>query len=258
MSKLALSIKNLNVSYGQTPALKNLCLDVLDKEFLGILGPNGGGKTSLLKSILGLIPKRSGEILVYGQSIKNNKIKIGYVPQLPQIDRAFPISAEEVVLCAMIPARLKPFFSYTPEDIDRAHQNLADLGIETIAKKQISQLSGGEFQKLLISRALAIKPQILLLDEPTASVDPHSKDHLYDLLEKINKHITIVMVSHDLLAVSTNVTRIACINQGIIYHGEPELTENVINEMYGCPVDLIAHGVPHRVLSSHKGGSDHC
>ena len=128
---------------------------------------------------------------------------------------------------------------------------LEKVGITDLANRQISELSGGEFQKMLIARALATNPKLLLLDEPTASVDAASRDQIYGLLAELNKNMTIILVTHDLLAVSSQVTRLACLNGQLVYHGEPELTEKVVNNLYGCPVDLIAHGVPHRVLRDH-------
>lgn len=253
----ALHVENLYVNYGQTPVLTGICLDVLDKEFLGIIGPNGGGKTTLLKSILGLIPVLSGKILIYGDKSEKRNTQIGYVPQFSLVDRNFPICVTDVVLASMLKSGLHPFHRYTQEQKERAKEHLATVGMEKLGHRQISALSGGEFQRLLIARALAVEPRIILLDEPTASVDPKFKEHFYELLEKLNKEMTIVLVSHDLMAISTKVKRIACINKGMVYHGEPILTENIVQEMYGCPVDLIAHGVPHRVLESHEGGCEH-
>ncbi|NLF80275.1 MAG: ABC transporter ATP-binding protein [Clostridia bacterium] len=257
--EIALHIENLYVNYGQTPALSGVCLDVLDKEFLGIIGPNGGGKTTLLKAILGLVPVSSGKILVYGEEAHTRGIRIGYVPQYSFVDRRFPISVTEAVLTAMLKDVLRPGFRYSRQQKELAREYLRQVGLEQLAERQISQLSGGEFQRMFIARALAVKPRVILLDEPTASVDPHFKEDFYELLEKLNQDMTIIMVSHDLLAISAKVKRIACINRGIVYHGKAELSENVIKKMYNCPVDLIAHGVPHRVLGEHdqEGGCRH-
>lgn len=257
--EIALHIENLDVNYGQTPALSGVCLDVLDKEFLGIIGPNGGGKTTLLKAILGLVPISGGKILVYGEEADNRSVRIGYVPQFSFVDRRFPVSVTEAVLTAMLRGGLHPGFRYSRRHKELAREYLRQVGLEQLAERQISQLSGGQFQRMFIARALAVEPRIILLDEPTASADPHFKEDFYELLEKLNQDMTIIMVSHDLLAISAKVKRVACINRGIIYHGEAELSENIIKEMYGCPVDLIAHGVPHRVLGEHdhEGGCRH-
>ena len=258
MTETALHIEKLFVNYGQTKALSCVCLDVLDKEFLGIIGPNGGGKTTLLKAILGLIPISSGDIEIYGKKPGEGAPPIGYVPQFSMVDRRFPISVRDVVLSGMLKGGLHPLFRYSTAQKKRAEEHLATVGLEKLANRQISQLSGGEFQRMLIARALAVEPKLILLDEPTASVDPNFKEHFYELLETLNKDMTIMMVTHDLLAISSKVKRIACINRGVVYHGAPQLTETVVEKMYGCPVELIAHGVPHRVLGAHGEGCDHC
>lgn len=250
----AIQIKNLSVNYRHTRALSDVCLDVPEGDFLGIIGPNGGGKSTLLKAILGLVPAACGNIEVFGGERKQNRTVIGYVPQFSTVDRSFPISALEVVLTAFLKGPMHPFFHYKDEHKKAAMAALERVGMQDLAGRQISELSGGEFQRLLIARALATDPKILLLDEPTASVDPASREHIYKLLTEINKSVTIVMVTHDLMAISSEVTSIACLNQTLVYHGDPQLDENTVNNMYGCPVDLIAHGVPHRVLGNHYHG----
>jgi zinc transport system ATP-binding protein len=252
--KIAIHIENLTVYYGETPAIKNVCMDVNQGEFLGIIGPNGGGKSTLLKAILGLTPIMSGIIQIYGKKLNKNRALVGYVPQFATMDRRFPISSLEVVLTGRIKPGLSPFMKYSNTDKAIAYEQLKRVGIERLANRQISALSGGEFQRLLIARALTINPEILLLDEPTASVDASSRDQIYHLLEDLNKEMTIVLVTHDLLAISSKVRKLACLNGSLVYHGEPELNEHIVNELYGCPVDLIAHGVPHRVLKEHEEG----
>lgn len=252
MKKTALKVENLSVYYGITPALTNVSLEVEEGEFLGIMGPNGGGKSTLLKSILGLLPITTGKIQIYNQSVEKNRSLIGYVPQFATMDRKFPISAIEVVLTGGIKKGLSPFFKFSSKEKEDALKQLERVGIEALADRQIAQLSGGEFQKLLIARALAVNSKLLLLDEPTASVDAKSREQIYGLLEELNKKMTIILVTHDLMAISSKVGRVACLNESLVYHGEPEFNENIINRLYGCPVDLIAHGVPHRVLREHE------
>ncbi|HCT65127.1 MAG TPA: ABC transporter [Lachnospiraceae bacterium] len=247
----AIHIDNLSVYYGETAAITDVCLDVNEGEFLGVIGPNGGGKSTFLKAILGLIPITTGSIQIYNQEARKNLTAIGYVPQFATMDRRFPISAFEVVLTGRLKAGLSPFMKYSKEDKEIAYEQIKRVGIESLANRQISELSGGEFQRLLIARALTVNPKILLLDEPTASVDASSREQIYALLENLNKEMTIVLVTHDLLAISSTVGRLACLNGKLVYHGEPELNEHIVNQLYGCPVDLIAHGVPHRVLKSH-------
>lgn len=255
MKKTAVRIEHLTVYYGNTPAISDICLNVEEGEFLAIMGPNGGGKSTLLKSILGLIPIMNGTIRICDQVPGKNKTMIGYVPQFAVMDKHFPISVLEVVLTGRMSRGLALFSKFSKDDRELAYEKLKIVGLEKLSGRQIGELSGGEFQRLLIARALAVGPKLMLLDEPTASVDAASREHIYAVLEKLNKEMTIILVTHDLLAISSKVRRLACLNGTLVYHGEPELTQHVVNQLYGCPVDLIAHGVPHRVLSEHKEGS---
>jgi zinc transport system ATP-binding protein len=252
MSKPAIEIHNLTVYYGQTPALTNVCLEVTEGDYLGIIGPNGGGKSTLLKAMLGLVPAAEGSVRIYGQSPGHSRALIGYVPQFAAMDKSFPITLFEVVLTGRLRKRLTPFFRFSSQDKDIAHELLARVGLANLANRQIAELSGGEFQKMLLARALALNPKILLLDEPTANVDAVSRDQIFSLLAELNKDMTIILVTHDLLAISSEVHRLACLNGKLVYHGEPEINEHIVNSLYGCPVDLIAHGVPHRVLREHN------
>ena len=254
----AVRIEGLSVHYGQTPALEDVNLTVVDGEYLGIIGPNGGGKSTLLKAILGLVPPTNGSVTIYGKNPKKSKSAIGYVPQFAMLDKKFPITVLEVVLTGRMQPGLTPFMSFSKEDRQIAYQLLERVGVARLAGRQIAELSGGEFQKMLIARALAVNPRLMLLDEPTASVDPSSRQQIYDLLAELNQEMTIILVTHDLMAISAQVRSLACLNGRLVYHGEPELNENVANSLYGCPVDLIAHGVPHRVLKEHDGGGHGC
>lgn len=256
MRDLAVHVDNLSVYYGSNSALSNIHLDVKEGEYLGIIGPNGGGKSTLLKAILGLTSKSSGEIGIFGESLEKSRGLIGYVPQFSGLDKMFPITVREVVLTGCIKKGISPFHKYSKDDKNNADRLLAQVGIYDLKDRQISALSGGEFQRMLIARGLAVNPKLLLLDEPTASVDAKSREQIYSLLAKLNENITIILVTHDLLAVSSQVKSLACLNTSLVYHGEPELNEHIVNALYGCPVDLIAHGVPHRVL--HEHGKDDC
>jgi zinc transport system ATP-binding protein len=256
VSQNAVHIDNLTVYYGKTPALTNVCLDVEDGEYLGIIGPNGGGKSSLLKAVLGLVPASSGVVTVYGERAGRSRPAVGYVPQSAAMDRNFPITVREVVMTGLLKPGFSPFLRFKSSDLSRAREILDQVGIGALADRQIAELSGGELQKMLIARALAVNPRLLLLDEPTASVDAGSRVQIYQLLEELNRNMTIILVTHDLLAVASQVQKLACLNGRLVYHGAPELTENVVNSLYGCPVDLIAHGVPHRVLKEHEEESE--
>lgn len=259
MNNYAIEVENLNVEYKKGVfALKNISFKIKEGEYLGIIGPNGGGKTTLLKAILNLVEYSNGSIKFFGKNLKQVRKLIGYVPQFSDIDKSFPIVAKEVVLMGTLKSGFHPFFSYSQEAKDKALEVMKEVDIEHLADRTLNTLSGGEFQRLLIARALAQDPKILLLDEPTASVDPSSRDNIYSLLGRLNKKgTTILLVSHDTMAISSQVKSLACISESLVFHGEPELNDAIVEKMYGCQVDLLAHGVPHRVLATHKGGKNH-
>lgn len=250
-----IEVSGIDVYYGNVQALKDINLVVRERDFLAIMGPNGGGKSTLLKAILGLVPVDKGEIRIFGGRGRKSRRLIGYVPQFSSVDRNFPISVIEVVLLGALKPGLSFFHKFTKAEKKRAVDLLNKVGLGELKDRSISQLSGGEFQKLLITRALMTEPKLLLLDEPTASVDMSSSQDIYSLLGELNKEITIVMVTHNVMAISSNVKELACLNMGLVYHGDPELSEEVVNGLFGCPVELVAHGVPHRVLKEHQEGN---
>ena len=258
MKNIALKIENLSVDYGKNSVLRDICLQIPEGEVLGIIGPNGGGKTTLLKSVLGIVKPKSGSIQVLGGSASRNAHLIGYVPQHADVDRNFPINVVDTVVSGCIGGGIHPFGRYTKTQRLAAQDAMERVGIADLANKNIGELSGGQFQRMLIARAIVSAPKILFLDEPTASVDPASRESIYALLGELKSDMTIVIVSHDLLAISTLVESIACLNGTLVYHGNPELTNEIMDELYGCPVELIAHGVPHRVLHSHSHGEGCC
>lgn len=248
-------VENLSVRYGANLALSDVSLDIAQGEYLGIIGPNGGGKTTLLKAILGLVPISAGSVSVCGKPAGKVGTLAGYVPQFSAMEKDFPVLVREVVLTGRLTRKNPLFHRYDASDRTAAASALKEVGIADLAGRRINALSGGEFQKMLIARALAVGPKILMLDEPTASVDAKSRAQIFELLERLNrKGMTILLVTHDTLAISSQVHRLACLNRTLVYHGEPELDEKTVDALYGCPVDLIAHGVPHRVLKTHTEG----
>ena len=260
--KQVIDVDRLTVDYGKNRALDSVCLLVNEGEYLGIIGPNGGGKSTLLGAIIGTVRPTSGRISLFGGDAAAGRHRLGYVPQFAAFDRAFPITVGEVVSTAYLGRGLHPF-----RRIGRAERLAADavldsVGLGGFSARLVSELSGGEFQRMLLARALAKNPEVLLLDEPTSGVDPVTREQIYSLLEEKNRAgMTIVLVTHDMLAVASSVKRLACLSRTLVYHGEPELSEDVATAMYGCPVDLVAHGTPHRVLRDHdhsgKGGCCH-
>ena len=253
MTVKAIEITNLSANYDKVTALSNVNLTVEEGDFLGIIGPNGGGKSTLLKVILGLVKPASGSVRVFGHSPTDTDVSIGYVPQFSTFDKNFPINVEEVILMGRLRPESAYFHKYSSEDKQAAESVMQKLDLSQLRKRQIGMLSGGQLQRVLIARALAVKPKIIVLDEPTASVDSTSTLQIYEILKELNKEKTIILASHDMGAISSFVKNIACLNTSLYYHGGPSLSLDVVEKVYGCPVDLIAHGdIPHRVLHEHK------
>jgi zinc transport system ATP-binding protein len=178
---------------------------------------------------------------------------IGYVPQAASSNRQFPISVRQVVLQGRLAGRAAFFHQYQKRDYELVEQALIRLEIHDLAERQIGQLSGGQWQRVLIARALVVQPQILILDEPTSGLDADGSTLVYELLQELNREISIVMATHDTIAIGSCVKDIACLNRTLYYHGEPEISSELAMQVYGCPVELIAHGVPHRVMRQHGG-----
>ena len=242
--------------YQNSPVLEDITLTVHPLDFIGIIGPNGGGKTTLLKVLLGLIEPQQGDVRILGYPVAIGRKALGYVPQVLEFDRAFPIRVEEVVQMGRLGKR-RLLQAYNSHDHKIVTRCLDQVGLLPLRHRPISQLSGGERQRVYIARALASEPQILLLDEPTANVDSQVQQSIYDLLKELNKSITIVMISHDLGAVSTYVKTVGCLNRHLHYHHDKQITPTMIEQTYQCPVDLIAHGVPHRVFPDHCEEHNH-
>jgi len=251
----AIEISNLYVAFDSNLALENINLTVEKGDFLGIIGPNGGGKSTLLRTILGLIVPERGTIKVLGHSPQEKHEQIGYVPQYILFDRYFPVKVGEVVLMGRLGKRKG--FSYSRQDRLIAEQAMQRAGVDHLKNRQIGELSGGERQRVLVARALASEPSILLLDEPTASVDPGFQVTFYELLAELNENMTIILVSHDISAVSRYVKRLACLNRRLYCSDSTEITKEMVEEMYHCPVDLTAHGMPYRVHPSHEEVAGH-
>ena len=246
-----INLHNISVSYNGTPVLEDINLKIMENDFLGIIGPNGGGKTTLLKVILGLVKPSRGTVSVLGKSPSRARKHIGYVPQHNLFDRKFPIAVMDVVIMGRLGTSSVPS-RYSPYDKELAEGALKTVGMSAYRDQQIGELSGGEQQRVFIARALASQPRILLLDEPTASVDPTVQTEFYDLLDTLKERMAIVLVSHDISAVSIHVQSIACLNHQLHYHGSKEISAEILEKTYKCPVQLIAHGtVPHRVLKEH-------
>jgi len=220
-------------------------------DFLAVIGPNGGGKTTLLKLMLGLLEPGQGSISILGLPPKEVARRIGYVPQEIGMNKSFPISVLHVVLMG----RMKGgggWWRFSKADRMFAQKALERVEMWEHRTYRLEELSGGQRQRVFLARALVAEPAILFLDEPTASVDTKGQADLYTFLKELNKAVTIVVVSHDLSIVSSYVKSVACVNQQLIFHDAPEITGEMLEMAYHCPVDLIAHGLPHRILRTHE------
>lgn len=247
----AVVLSGVTAGYGSEVVLDRVDLSVPKGDFLGIIGPNGGGKTTLLNVLLGLVPLRGGTVSIMGEPPATGRRHIGYVPQSGGHDPKFPVTVREVASMGRI-SRGNLLGRLGAQDREAVSDSLEKTGMIDLSRKPMGELSMGQRQRVLFARALAVQPGILLLDEPTASMDPGAASSVYDLLGRLNDTVTIVMTSHDLTAVFSSVKTIACLNRTLHYHGKDKLSAESIGRTYQCPVDIIAHGnVPHRVLPLH-------
>ncbi len=250
-------IRNVWFGYHERKVLQDVSLDIRQGDFIAMIGPNGGGKTTLLKLMLGLLRPDSGSIRIMGRPAHKVSHHIGYVSQDVHINRSFPITAIDVVLMGMLEPK-KRWVRNSAQDRREALKVLERMEVAAYASGKIDELSGGQRQRVFIARALVTKPKVLLLDEPTASIDARGQAEFYQMLKALNKDITILVVSHDLVAISTHVKSVACVNKRLHHHHQAEITWEMLEEMYPCtdgdvcPVELVAHGLPHRVLRHHR------
>jgi zinc transport system ATP-binding protein len=234
MNKI-LEIKNLSFSYDEQKVLEDIDLDILNNDFLAIIGPNGGGKSTLLKLILGLLKTKDGQIVKH-----LNKDSIGYVPQNTNLNIDFPITALEVVLMGHI-GNKKQFFGYSKENISCAMNSLTQVSMQEFANKKIGDLSGGQRQRVFIARALCANPKLMLLDEPTASIDVKGQKDIYELLRELNKSISIVVVSHDISVLLNYAKNVAHVNKNLVYHHLKNTDEQIhTNDDHLCEVELLS------------------
>ena len=273
MSTPLIEIKNLSAGYDSRTVLRNVNLTVYDRDFLGIIGPNGGGKTTLIKCILGLLKPTTGEILYRVTTASNNnpafldnsatnsqfstlnsQFSMGYLPQYNSIDRKFPITVEEVILSGL--SSQKSLISrFTATHREKARQVIARMGLEGLEKRAIGALSGGQLQRALLGRAIISDPALVVLDEPSTYIDKRFEARLYELLAEINHDCAIILVSHDIGTVLQQVKSIACVNETLDYHPDTGVSEEWLERNFNCPIELLGHGaLPHRILAEHKHG----
>lgn len=250
MSKIV-EIQSVFAGYDDEVILQDVSLDIFDDDFIGVIGPNGGGKTTLLHVILGLIKPYKGAVRFYDDLKLNRNNKIGYLPQLNKIDKKFPITVEDVVLSGLIYGT-GMMTRHSKMDKIKAERTLDRIGITALKKYPIGELSGGQMQKVLLARAIVSSPRLLILDEPNTFVDNQFEGELYEILNELNREMAIIIVTHDVGTISSYVKTIACVNRKLHYHQSNIITEEQL-ALYNCPIKLITHGeIPHTVLKTHK------
>ena len=243
------TIESLTAGYENKVVLKDISMTVDENDFIGIIGPNGGGKTTLLKVILGLIKPFSGRIDYSPGNLRLNQI--GYMPQVAQGDTLFPVTVEDVVLSGMMLDK-RAVGRMGPVEKKRAAGVMDELGLRPLADQALNELSGGQLQRVYLARAVTGSPRLLLLDEPATFVDNSFEADFYDKLRVLNNRMAIMMVSHDVGTISAWVKSFACVNGTLFYHPHSKITDEDLR-MYGCPIQLVTHGdVPHVVLHKHE------
>lgn len=249
----AVDVKEVSYRQNGNLILDQVSLSVHQGDMYAIIGPNGGGKTTLLKIILGLLPATRGEVRIFGNPPEIGRCQAGYVPQFRTFDFRYPITVREMVLSGRLSHLHGATRRYRTEDREVTEEVLDQLDLSRFSERSLLNLSGGEQQRVILARALVGRPRLLVLDEPTVYVDTPSEVQFFDILQDLKRSMTILLVSHDIGVISTHVTKVACLNQTLHTHETNEITEDMIAATYHCPVDLIAHGLPHRVLKEHQG-----
>lgn len=239
-----LNLTNVSVGYENKDVLQKVNLTVHASDFVGIIGPNGGGKTTLLKVILGLLTPSDGSVYM------KPGVRVGYLPQINSIDKKFPITVQEVVLSGRFNSSTW-WRKASKQQLNKMNELLDYVGMTSYRHKAIGELSGGQMQRVFLCRALISQPQLLILDEPSTYVDKQFEASLYQLLSELNKEMAVILVSHDVGTITSIVKTIACVNGGLHYHPSNTITDEQL-KVYNCPIELVSHGhVPHRVLKHH-------
>lgn len=247
-------MNSVSASYGAHTVLQDVTFRVMENDFIGVIGPNGGGKTTLLKIILGLLKPLRGTI-TFNRELLESK-SIGYLPQISTGDASYPVTVTDVVLSGLM-IRKGIISRMTSSDRMKALAVLDELGLSEMKNVNLNELSGGQMQRVFLGRAIIGDPPLLLLDEPGNFVDSGFESDFYEKLKALNGRMAILMVSHDVGTISAHIKSFACVNRTLHYHASPEITNDELLS-YGCPIQLVTHGdVPHTVLKSHNSGNEH-
>jgi zinc transport system ATP-binding protein len=241
-----IAIEHLTYGYEKRPVLEDISLAIAPRDFILVIGPNGGGKTTLLKLILGILTPWGGTIRFQGETGG----RLGYVPQFARFNRIFPISVFDMVLTGCIRGD-NYLRRHTREDGEKSGAILEKLSLYGKRNDHITDLSGGQLQRVLIARALVSEPVALFLDEPTTAMDATSQTDLLDLLMELQERMSIMVITHDPTPYAQAYRHIACLNTRLFFHGRGELDSETLERVYGCPVEILGHGIPHTLLAVH-------
>jgi len=251
MSTPIVEIRDVAFAYSGESVLQDVNLDIRQGDFMAVIGPNGGGKTTLLKLMLGILKPDRGTVRIFGTQPREAASRIGYVPQDIHVNRGFPISVQDVVRMGRVRGG-GGWKHFSKKDMAIVQQALEQVEMWSLRFRRMDELSGGQRQRVFLARALVSKPEILFLDEPMSSVDTKGQTDFYDYLLELNRTVTIVVVSHDAMILSSHAKSVACVNRQLFFHNAPEITKDMLEMAYHCPVELIGHGLPHRVFPEHK------
>jgi zinc transport system ATP-binding protein len=242
-------MRSVSASYGPSIILENVNLKVFESDFIGVIGPNGGGKTTLLRVILGLLPPIKGEV-IFNKALLGRTM-IGYLPQIATADTTFPVTVTDIILSGLM-INKGIFSGMSASDRKKASKVIEELGLSGMENATIGELSGGQMQRVYLGRAIIADPKLILLDEPGNFVDSTFENDFYEKLRELNKRMAILMVSHDVGTISAHIKTFACVNRELHYHPSQEITDEDLLA-YGCPIQLVTHGdIPHTVLKKHK------
>jgi zinc transport system ATP-binding protein len=245
--KAIVSVRNVSFAYGTDRVLENISFCVPDKCLVGVIGPNGGGKTTLMKLILGLLPLHIGEINVFGQPVgrlKGLRNQIGYVPQRLDLDWRFPATVWDVVISGCF-SKIPPFHRISSERKARARHLMNLVGVDEFSDRPIGQLSGGQQQRVFIARALVSDPKLLVVDEPTSGVDTAGQIQFFELIQKLRNELklTMIMVSHNIGQLIHYSDYLACLNKHLHWHDSAEgVNVQLIEQVYGCELKSYLEG----------------
>lgn len=246
-----LELHDLSFAYdSDNLVLANITLSIQAGEFVALIGPNGGGKSTLIKLLLGLLTTKSGEIQLFGGSVSDGRSRVGYLPQYAHLDFSYPITVGEVVRASLMAGA--PLRKRSKSDTLKLEETLEKFSLENFQNKPLSELSGGQRQRVFLARAMIHDPELLILDEPTTALDAKSEHHFYEWLQALVPQKTIVLVSHDLSVVSRISTKVCCLNKTLVTHDAGEnFSHDELHAIYPCAVEFFAHGEPHRVVGHH-------